>query len=187
MKSILIIDNYDSFTYNLEQQLGSFFDGKIVVKRNDAIKLLEVINFDAIVISPGPGRPEDVHLTNAIIKRYYAQKPILGICLGMQCINELFAGKTSLADYPMHGKISTISHDKMGLFKNIPPNIKVARYHSLICDVNNDKLQVTARNNDGVIMAIRHKTLPIFGVQFHPESFLTEFGDKMMKNFLELI
>ena len=189
MHKILIIDNYDSFTYNLEQLFGTGYDGRLMVKRNDEIDFdfIEAQNFEGIVISPGPKTPGDVPFTISIIERYYRNLPIMGICLGMQCINELFGGKTVLAPYPMHGKIGRINHTNEGIFKEIPQDTVVARYHSLISEVKSDELEITAKLADGITMGIRHKHYPLCGVQFHPESFLTEHGKEMIINFLDMI
>ena len=188
-RKILLIDNYDSFTYNLMQLIARNFNGEVVVKRNDEFDqaYIESNEFSAIVISPGPGKPADVDFTCKVIKEYYKILPILGICLGMQCINEIFEGKTVKASYPMHGKTAAIIHTGTGIFKDLPSPLKVARYHSLICEVKSADLFVTAVCEPEIPMAIQHRNYPLWAVQFHPESFLTEYGDKMIQNFLELL
>lgn len=189
MQKILIVDNYDSFTYNLKQLFGTLYDGEIVVKRNDEIDFdyIEKEDFEGIVISPGPKTPHDIPFTKSVIKKYYNQLPILGICLGMQCINEIFDGKTVRAPYPMHGKTSKIIHDNCGIFKGIPQGSMVGRYHSLICEVSSDELEVVAKLEDKIPMGIKHKNFPLWGVQFHPESFLTIHGNVIVDNFLKII
>jgi len=184
---ILLIDNYDSFTYNLEQLIGNQYSGELVVKRNDEIEAHELLGeYEALVISPGPGRPADVPITCEMIRQNIGKIPILGICLGMQCINEVFGGKIIRADYPIHGKTSPIIHNKAGIFTGILQNCTVARYHSLIVQPAAD-LETTAWLEDGTVMAQQHPAYPIWAVQFHPESFLTQQGDTMVANFLKLI
>jgi len=189
MKKILLIDNYDSFAYNLKHLILKNFGGKVVVKRNDKIDLKYVKNnnFDCFIISPGPKTPSSANISNDIIKKYYNKKPILGVCLGMQCINEFFGGQTIKADIPVHGKTSEIKIENGNLFKNFPHVIKVARYHSLICRINSNDLLVTSKTFNNVPMSIEHKKYPIYGVQFHPESFMTENGDLLIKNFLKIL
>lgn len=186
MQRILLIDNFDSFTYNLVQQIKSIQDCDVIVKRND-----EMINpprggFDKLIISPGPKTPKDSGSSKSLIKELYKDIPILGVCLGMQCINEVFGGETTLAPLPVHGKKSIISHSQEGLFYGIPDNIEVARYHSLVIDKIPEELAVTAHTEDSIPMAIQHKNYPTYGVQFHPESFLTENGNQLMNNFLKI-
>lgn len=188
MQKILLIDNYDSFTYNLYYLIQESYSGQVEVIRNDAICLEEVENYQAIVISPGPGTPANSGLTMKVLAEYYKKKPILGICLGMQCINEYFSGKTIKAPFPIHGKQSQVYIIDSGLIMtNLTSPVLVGRYHSLIISEINDNLKVTARTSDNLPMVIEHKELPIYGIQFHPESFLTEEGDIMIKNFLELL
>ena len=186
-KKLLIVDNFDSFTYNLVQLFGTIFKGDIVVKRNNTIDISSIGEFDAIVLSPGPQRPKNHPINAKIIKRYYQKKPILGICLGMQCINEVFEGKTVYSPKAVHGKTSIITHSAKRLFKDIPQNISVARYHSLMCKVSNDDFVIDSTFENSVVMAISHKKYLLFGMQFHPESFMTEYGDRMIKNFVEYI
>lgn len=189
MKKILIIDNYDSFTYNLKQLIDTHFDGVSTVKRNDEIgsSYIEENEFNAIVISPGPKKPADSGISKDTISKFHKRIPILGVCLGMQCINEVFEGRTIKAPIPIHGKSSEISHNNSKLFKNIPKKFKVARYHSLIIEPASEDLLITAYTSDKIPMAIEHKSFPLFGVQFHPESFMTEYGNDIMSNFLEFI
>jgi anthranilate synthase/aminodeoxychorismate synthase-like glutamine amidotransferase len=184
---ILVIDNYDSFTFNLVQQLGKF-GCKVIVKRNDSLSLVDVqqINPDKILISPGPKRPEDARISIDIIKELGSTIPILGVCLGHQAIAICFAGKVIKAPKPVHGITSKIIHNEKSLFKGIPQKFEVMRYHSLIFDKNSLPriLEITAQTVDGIIMGIRHKNYPIQGIQFHPESVLTEYGDEILSNWL---
>ena len=185
---ILVIDNYDSFTFNLVQQLGKF-GCKVIVKRNDAVSLTEIITIrpDKILISPGPKRPEDAAISLDIIKELGATTPILGVCLGHQAIAISFGGKVIKAQRPMHGITSKVIHNGKSIFNGIPNNFSAMRYHSLV--VENDSvpniLEITARTDDGIIMGLRHKIYPIQGIQFHPESILTEYGDKIISNWLQ--
>ena len=184
MAKLLVIDNYDSFTYNLVQMF-KIYDLTILVKRSDCITLADVsdIDPDYILISPGPKSPAHTGISIPLILEYYNKIPVLGVCLGMQCINEAFGGKTVKADIPVHGKVSVVSHYGRGLFKGIPDNFRVARYHSLVVDRKNGVLVETAHTGS-VVMGIQHKSEPLFGVQFHPESFMTEFGKSIIENFL---
>jgi len=183
---VLIIDNYDSFTYNLFQ-LFSELGVEVSVYRNDAITLEEIerLSFDRICISPGPKRPKDSGISINVIKRFHKDVPILGVCLGMQVINEVFGGKTSLAPYPVHGKTDLVYHNGKRIFFGIPSPFKAARYHSLQCKPVSPLLEILAKTNDDVVMGIAHPKYPLFGVQFHPESFMSEFGKEIVKNFLE--
>lgn len=186
---ILFIDNYDSFTYNLVQLFLPMYSN-ILVKRHDKISLEEIekLPIKAIIISPGPKDPMHAGISCDCIKKFYKRIPILGVCLGMQCINECFGGKTINSPLPIHGKTSKFYHNQKGLFKNIPSPIKVARYHSLCIEPKaNSPLSIDGHSEDGVIMAISHPKYPLFGVQFHPESFLTEYGETIAKNFLEIV
>ena len=184
---ILVIDNYDSFTYNLVQQLGHF-NCKIIVKRNDEIDLDDVNKSkpDKILISPGPKRPEDSSLSLKIIKELGSTIPILGVCLGHQAIAIVYGGKVVKAKHPVHGMTSKILHDNSTLFKNIPQNFDAMRYHSLVVDKESlpKEFEITAQTDDEVIMGIRHKNFPVEGIQFHPESILTEYGSKIISNWL---
>ena len=187
MKKILLIDNYDSFTFNLVQQIQSIKQYELIVKRNDEKFDSSKDEFDILIISPGPKTPKDAGVSKYLINKYYKTKPILGVCLGMQCINEVFGGKTLHAPLPVHGKTTQIEFERKGLFKNVPNNISVARYHSLIIGDISDELEIIAWSMDKIPMAIKHKKYPVYGVQFHPESFMTEHGTKIMKNFLSQI
>lgn len=184
---ILLIDNYDSFTYNLYQYFGTFTD-EIRVVRNDAVTLEEIrqMHPEKIVLSPGPKSPSEAGICMDVVKEFYKEVPILGICLGHQCIGEAFGGTVSYAKSLYHGKQSEISHDGTGIFEGIPSPVKVARYHSLAVQEDDlpECLEVTARTADGEIMAIRHKEYPVVGLQFHPESIYTEHGKRMIENFI---
>ena len=186
-KKLLLIDNYDSFTYNLVQMF-MHYDLQIYVHRCDRISPQEVESLgpDYIVISPGPKDPAHAGISVKLVKDFYNRFPILGVCLGMQCINEAFGGKTGKAPIPMHGKTSMIHHNSKGLFKNIPSPFLAARYHSLIAELKESVLEVTSRSQDDVIMGLSHPKYPLHGVQFHPESFLTEHGFQLVENFLRL-
>jgi len=186
---VLVIDNYDSFTYNLVQYLGEL-GADVRVMRNDVVSLEDVVNAraDRIVISPGPGRPEAAGVTMDVIRRLGETTPILGVCLGHQAIGAVFGGAVVRAATPMHGKTSTIEHNSRGVFTGIAAPFDASRYHSLVVAQDDlpEQLEVTARSaGDGVIMGLRHRTLPIHGVQFHPESILTSEGRRILRNFLE--
>lgn len=186
MNSILLLDNYDSFTYNLYHLVQKNYNGEVIVKRDYEIKSSELNDYDAFIISPGPGRPQTTPEAMKILTMFSESKPILGICLGMQCINEFFGGKTVKADKPMHGKSSKFLHNnRSSIFIDIPIEINIARYHSLVVEPSKD-LVISGHSLDGTVMAIEHKILPIFGLQFHPESFLSEYGDDIIKNFLDV-
>jgi anthranilate synthase/aminodeoxychorismate synthase-like glutamine amidotransferase len=186
---ILLLDNYDSFTYNLRDyilQCGK----ECRVIRNDEMSLdeLEKLNFSSAIISPGPKTPHEAGITMKCIERFYKEKPLLGICLGHQAIGEFFGTKLIKAKKPMHGKTSVISHNKSFLFKNLPNEFEVMRYHSLILnDVEKTELQITAKTKENEVMAIAHTHFKIAGVQFHPESILTPHGLQLMKNWFEYI
>jgi anthranilate synthase component 2 len=183
---ILIIDNYDSFTYNLYQQIAWLSKNEVRVVQHDSITLREIklLNPTHIVISPGPKTPKDSGISMSAIKEFYKTTPILGVCLGHQCIGEIFGSQTVHASVIMHGKTDAIHHNKHGLFKNVPNPFIVARYNSLVVDKLPDGFTLTAWSDDGTIMAMQHKRYPLFGVQFHSESFMTIGGDKLMKEFL---
>lgn len=184
---ILLVDNYDSFTYNLYQYLSEL-GAKVQVKRNDAVDIDKIIDhYDAVVLSPGPGRPSVAGITPVIVKVLSGQIPILGVCLGHQAIGEVFGGKIVRAPRLMHGKTSMISHTGLGLFAGIPNPFEATRYHSLVVDPDTcpESLEITANSDDGVIMGLRHRTHPTVGVQFHPESILTREGKNLLKNFIE--
>ncbi|MBN8635272.1 MAG: aminodeoxychorismate/anthranilate synthase component II [Anaerolineae bacterium] len=186
---ILVIDNYDSFTYNLVQYLGEM-GADLRVVRNDQITLDEIRALDPshIVISPGPGDPDDAGISLDVIREFGATTPILGVCLGHQSIGQAYGGVVKRAGKLMHGKTSQIHHTDDVLFAGLPSPFEATRYHSLIVEENTlpDVLQVTAYADSGEIMAMRHKEFPVYGVQFHPESILTEGGKRLLKNFLEV-
>ncbi len=185
---ILVIDNYDSFTYNLVQFLGEL-GYTVEVRRNDAISLDEIAAMkpDQIVISPGPGTPDDAGISLELIRRFYRDIPILGVCLGHQAIGQAFGGKVVRAKKVMHGKTSPVEHNQKGIFHNLPSPLTATRYHSLIVqEPLPDCLEITGRGKDAEVMALRHKEFPVVGVQFHPESILTEYGHEMLRNFLQI-
>ena len=185
---VLVIDNYDSFTYNLVQYLGEL-GADITVMRNDVVSLEDVVRAkaDHIVISPGPGRPEQAGVTMSVIRRLGQSTPILGVCLGHQAIGAVFGGEVVRAAVPMHGKTSTIEHNGQGVFSGIAGPFQASRYHSLVVAEKGlpEDLEITARTReDGNIMGLRHRTWPVHGVQFHPESILTGEGKTILRNFL---
>ena len=185
---VLLLDNYDSFTYNLAQYLGELGHPP-AVHRNDAISLGEVESMkpDRIVISPGPGRPEDAGITIDVIRQWGRRVPVLGVCLGHQGIGHAFGGEVVRAPVLMHGKVSSIQHDGRGIFAGVAQPFVAGRYHSLIvADPPPEALEISARTDDGIIMGLRHREWPVHGVQFHPESVLTGEGMKILRNFLEL-
>ena len=184
---IAVIDNYDSFTYNLVQYLGEL-GAEIEVHRNDRIEVddLRAKSPSHIVISPGPGDPDDAGISKKLIREIGSQTPLLGVCLGHQCIGEAFGGKVQRAPRLLHGKVSPIYHYGDGLFMDVPTPFEATRYHSLIVqDDLPDALEVTAFTRQGELMGLQHREFPIYGIQFHPESFLTEMGKQILKNFLE--
>ncbi len=187
-RRVLIIDNYDSFTYNLVQQLGEI-GAEITVFRNDAIDIagIRAAAPDAIVLSPGPGRPEDAGITCMVIKDLGGEIPILGVCLGHQAIGQVFGGEIVAAPTLMHGKTSQIHHQGTGVFTGLPDPFTATRYHSLVIDPTTvpEVLEVTATTADGVIMGVAHRSLNIHGVQFHPESILSPLGPQLLATFLE--
>ena len=185
---VLIIDNYDSFTYNLVQYIGVINSDIKVIKNNDfSIKEIASLNPDRIIISPGPGTPLQSGLSVDIIKKFSNIVPILGICLGHQAISIAFGGDVEYANQVVHGKTCEISHFGSMIFDSVPNKFIVTRYHSLVIkkDVLPNKLRVTALSNDGLIMAIEHSVFPLYGVQFHPESVMTEYGKKIIENFIK--
>jgi len=186
---VLMIDNYDSFTYNLVQYLGTL-GAEVVVKRNDQTTIDEIRNLkpEAIVISPGPCTPAEAGISVDVIKTFHTEIPILGVCLGHQSIGVAFGGKIVRAKNLMHGKTSKISHTGEGVFKGIPNPFTAVRYHSLVIDKETlpEDLKVTAWSEDDEIMGVQHREFPVFGVQFHPESVLSEYGMDILKNFLEI-
>ena len=183
---ILIIDNYDSFTYNLVQLLGKY-KNDLIIKRNNEINVKEIesLNPEKILISPGPGKPVDAGISVAIIKNFGREIPILGVCLGHQAIAVAYGGKVIKAPELMHGKVSEINHDNKTIFKDINQNFIATRYHSLIIEKKSlpKVLEISATTPNGIIMGIRHKNLPVEGIQFHPESILTDAGEKIIKNW----
>ena len=186
---MLLIDNYDSFTYNLAQYFGELGQDVEVV-RNDAIDLAGIAkkNPERIVVSPGPCTPNEAGISVPLIKEFAGKMPILGVCLGHQSIGAAFGGNIVRAKRVMHGKTSTLTHNRQDCFSGIPTPYTVVRYHSLVIDRATlpKELSITAESDDGEIMGVRHKTLPVWGVQFHPESILTEHGHDLLKNFLNL-
>jgi anthranilate synthase component 2 len=185
---VVVIDNYDSFTYNLVQYLGEL-GAQVVVRRNDEVGLQDLIDLtpQRIVISPGPGRPEEAGISVEVIRRFGATTPVLGVCLGHQAIAIAFGGEVVRAASLMHGKTSVVEHDGRGVFRGISGPFTAGRYHSLmISDRLPPDLEVGARADDGTIMGVRHRRLPVHGVQFHPESVLTGEGRQILRTFLEL-
>jgi anthranilate synthase component II len=185
---LLLIDNFDSFTYNIAD---AFFRLRVevVVIRSHSLTLSEIASLkpEFIVVGPGPKKPKDAGISIRCIQEFGGIIPILGICLGHQAINEAFGGKTVRASYPMHGKLTTLTHNQKGLFAGVASGVHVVRYHSLVAcpDHFPDVLEITARSENGEIMALQHKTLPIAGLQFHPESILSESGMSMLHNFVK--
>ncbi len=185
---LVMIDNYDSFTYNLVQYFGEL-GAEIAVFRNDQVTLDEIraLKPTHIVISPGPGDPEDGGISNDVIREFGPTTPILGVCLGHQCIGFVFGGKVARAPRLMHGKTSRVYHQGKGIFNGVPSPFSATRYHSLIVEEPlPEELEVTAFTSQGEVMGLRHKRWPVVGVQFHPESILTEHGKRILQNFLEL-
>jgi len=187
---LLVIDNYDSFTYNLVQYLGEL-GAQMEIRRNDEVSIEETeseIRPEKILISPGPGTPDDAGVSLEILKTYAGRVPILGVCLGHQAIGQAFGGKVIRAPVPVHGKPVEIRHDGKTIFKDLEDNFSAGRYHSLIVERESlpDCLEISAESPDGLIMAMRHKFYPIEGVQFHPESILTSAGKKLLQNFLRI-
>ena len=184
---LLLIDNYDSFTYNLVQAF-LILDAEVIVHRNDALDVTEAARLDPthLVISPGPGRPGDAGVSLAMIQRFAGKIPVLGVCLGHQCIVEHFGGEIVSAGVLMHGKTSQVHHDGEALFRRLPNPFEAGRYHSLAAQRDRipETLNVTARTDDGEIMGVRHREAPVEGVQFHPESVLTPDGPTLLENFL---
>ena len=183
----LLIDNYDSFTYNLHH----YFEEqgiKVLVKRNDKITIKEIkkLNPEKIIISPGPKDPSDCGISCDVIKTFMKKIPILGVCLGHQCIGYVFGSEIVQSRKLMHGKTSLIYHSNSDLFKDIPSPFSVARYHSLIVKSIRGPLTVTAKTKEGIIMGLKHKTYPLWGIQFHPESFMTKYGKRIIKNFINI-
>jgi anthranilate synthase/aminodeoxychorismate synthase-like glutamine amidotransferase len=186
--SVLVIDNYDSFTYNLVQYLGEL-GAQVTVRRNDDISLTEVsaMHPAAAVLSPGPGTPADAGICKDLLQELGPTLPMLGVCLGHQCLGEVFGGTVRRAAQVMHGKVSRITHTEQSVFRGLPSPVAATRYHSLVVDRDAlpQELEVTAWTDDGTIMGLRHRTHPLAGVQFHPEAILTEHGHQLLKNFLD--
>jgi len=187
---ILVLDNYDSFTYNLVQYFGQL-GVEMVIRRNDELAVEEVraLKPDGICISPGPCSPTEAGISNEVIRRLAGEVPILGVCLGHQCIGEVFGGEVVRADRLMHGKTSPILHSGRGVFEGLPSPFDATRYHSLVVrrETLPDCLEITAETAEGEIMGLQHRTLPVFGVQFHPESILTLEGMKILENFIRIV
>jgi anthranilate synthase/aminodeoxychorismate synthase-like glutamine amidotransferase len=184
---LLLVDNYDSFVYNLAQAFGALGAEPVVVRNDAAVQELVAERPDALVISPGPGSPADAGVSVDAIAAFAGKIPVLGVCLGHQCIGAAFGGRVGRASVgPMHGKTSLIEHDGRGVFADLPSPFRATRYHSLAIDDDGwpDDLEVTARATDGVVMGVRHRSLPIEGVQFHPESILTDRGPALLANFV---
>lgn len=184
--TILLLDNYDSFTYNLYQYIAEL-GGEVQVHRNDQISIADIHNMapEKIVLSPGPGRPEEAGLMMDVIQTFHESTPIFGVCLGHQALGLAFGSHVVHAPCLMHGKTSPITHDEKGVFKDVPQNCEITRYHSLVVDTPPENFIATAHTSDGTLMAMRHTTLPLEGVQFHPESIFCDHGKTMVKNFLE--
>jgi anthranilate synthase/aminodeoxychorismate synthase-like glutamine amidotransferase len=187
---ILVVDNYDSFAYNLVQYLGEL-GAEVVVYRNDAITVEAIARLgpEAVVLSPGPCTPNEAGVSNEVLRDLSDRIPILGVCLGHQCIGQCFGGRVGLAPQPVHGKTSRILHDGRTLFRGLPSPFVATRYHSLVVQEEGlpEALEVSARNEEGLIMGLRHRYRPVEGVQFHPESILTEHGKALVRNFLDLV
>jgi len=185
---LMVIDNYDSFVYNLVQYLGELGEN-IEVVRNDEVSLkdIESMKPEKIVISPGPGTPEDAGVCLDLIHHFSGEIPILGVCLGHQCIGKAYGARVVRGKEPVHGKTSLLYHQGKGILAGVPQGIRVTRYHSLVVEKKSvsEELMVTALSDDGVVMAIQHKKHPTFGVQFHPESVASEYGKEILKNFLQ--
>ena len=187
MARVLVLDNYDSFVYNLVQYLGEL-GAEPIVHRSDALDMDQIVELDpdAVLISPGPGRPEDAGLSNDVIRHFTGRRPVLGVCLGHQCIGQVFGGKVVRADQVMHGKTSLVRHNGSGVFEGLPTPLEATRYHSLVVERESVPavLEITAETDDGTVMGLRHVDAEVEGVQFHPESILTDAGHDLMRNFL---
>ena len=187
MPRVVVIDNYDSFVYNLVQYLGELGAEPLAYRPDEtSVDAIDAMRPDAIVISPGPGRPEDAKLSNAVIERFAGRTPILGVCLGHQCIGYVYGADVVRAPAVVHGKTSSISHGGQGVFAGLRNPFEATRYHSLLVDRTSmpDVLEVTAETADGLVMGLRHRDFAVEGVQFHPESILTEDGHALLSNFL---
>lgn len=189
MPKVVLVDNYDSFTWNLVHALGAL-GAEVEVHRNDAISVDEIERKkpDAIVISPGPGTPEESGISLEVVRRLGSQTPILGVCLGNQTIGEVYGGKVVRGPEPIHGKLSSIRHEGKTVFRGINGTFQATRYHSLVVDKKSvpDELAITAETDGDLVMGLSHKTYPVHGVQFHPESIASEHGQSILKNFLDL-
>jgi anthranilate synthase component II len=187
---VLVVDNYDSFVYNLVQYLGEL-GADPLVHRHDALTVdeAEALAPDAVLISPGPGRPEDAGISSDLILRMAGRVPVLGVCLGHQCIGQVFGGEVVRAPNVMHGKTSLVTHEDVGVFEGLPNPMEATRYHSLVVERSSvpSVLEVTASSDDGLVMGLRHREYAVEGVQFHPESILTHAGKPMLRNFLNQI
>lgn len=184
---LLLIDNYDSFTHNLAQLFGVAGAEVMVVRNTVPLAELQAVEPDALLISPGPGTPKDAGVSSAALLYWYDRIPVFGVCLGMQLINEAFGGATVHAPRPVHGKATLIRHDGTGVLATLPSPLLVARYHSLAVQRNSDTLIEQAWSDDGIVMALRHTTFEVHAVQFHPESFLTDQGLLIARNFLSIV
>ena len=187
--NLLLIDNYDSFTYNLVQYFGELGASPQVIENDKhSLEEIDLLQPDLLCISPGPGNPQEAGISCSAIRHFAGKIPILGVCLGHQCIAEVFGGAVVQAPRQLHGKTSSIHHNNNSIFKNLPNPFSATRYHSLIVDRENfpDSLEITASTAEGEIMGLRHRELPIWGVQFHPESILTTHGKELLGNFLTL-
>jgi anthranilate synthase component 2 len=187
VKRVLVIDNYDSFVYNLVQYVGEL-GAEPIVHRHDALTLeqIDALDPDGILISPGPGRPEDAGLSNEVITHFAGRRPVFGVCLGLQCMGQVYGGDVVRAPQVMHGKTSLITHDGKGLFAGLPNPFEATRYHSLVVERSSvpADLEITATSEDGLVMGLRHRRHDVEGVQFHPESILTAGGHDIVRNFL---
>jgi anthranilate synthase component 2 len=187
VKRVLVIDNYDSFVYNLVQYVGEL-GAEPIVHRHDALTLeqIDALDPDGILISPGPGRPEDAGLSNEVITHFAGRRPVFGVCLGLQCMGQVYGGDVVRAPQVMHGKTSLITHDGKGLFAGLPNPFEATRYHSLVVERSSvpAELEITATSEDGLVMGLRHRRHDVEGVQFHPESILTAGGHDIVRNFL---
>jgi anthranilate synthase component 2 len=184
---VLVIDNYDSFVYNLVQYLGELGAEPLVHRHDElTIEQIEALEPDAVLISPGPGTPDDAGVSNDVIRTFGGRVPVLGVCLGHQCIGQVYGGEVVRAPQVMHGKTSLIRHNGVGVFAGLPDPLEATRYHSLVVDRASvpDCLEITAETDDGIVMGLRHRELGVEGVQFHPESILTVGGHDLLRNFL---
>ena len=185
---LLLVDNYDSFVFNLAQAFGALGAEPVVVRNDTSLEELRTFDPDAVVISPGPGTPADAGVSIEAIKHFATSRPVLGVCLGHQCIGAAFGGTVSRAAVgPVHGKTSQVSHDGRSVFDGLPSPFTATRYHSLAIEEKGwpEDLEISARSEDGIVMAVRHRDLPVEGVQFHPESVLCPDGVRLLKNFLD--